>query len=128
MRVEYIYRSVPQIRPPFCNLSLSAKRRVGGGGGGVAYTWDVTFSLEITPSLPVRRRSCAAIRWWGGVYARDKNTSARLCAKNVGEGLCARGGVFAGHYGTCSKYCFSCEWTHSTNSPEVKVCFDLMLK
>ena len=32
----------------------------------------------------------------GGAYARDKNTSARFCAKNAG----ARGGVFAGHYGT----------------------------
>ena len=36
----------------------------------------------------------------GGAYARDKNTSARLCAKKVG-GAYARGeGVFAGHYGT----------------------------
>ena len=38
--------------------------------------------------------------WWA--YARDKNTSARLCAKKAGGGgggLCARGGVFAGHYG-----------------------------
>ena len=26
---EWIYRSVPQIRPPFCNLSLSTKRRGG---------------------------------------------------------------------------------------------------
>ena len=34
----------------------------------------------------------------GGAYARDKNTSARLCAKNEG-GLCAMGGIFAGHYG-----------------------------
>ena len=32
----------------------------------------------------------------GGAYARDKNTSARFCTKNVG----ARGGVFARHYGT----------------------------
>ena len=31
--------------PPFCNLSLSTKRRGG------AYTWDVTFSVAITPSL-----------------------------------------------------------------------------
>ena len=33
-----------------------------------------------------------------GAYAWDKNTSARLCAKNEGGGRCARGGVFAGHY------------------------------
>ena len=37
----YIYRSVPQIRPPFC---LSTKRRGG------AYTRDATFSLAIMPS------------------------------------------------------------------------------
>ena len=38
----------------------------------------------------------------GGAYARDKNTSAELCAKNAGGGggLCAKGGVFAGHYGS----------------------------
>ena len=41
-----MYRSVPQICPPFCNLSLSTKRRG-------AYTQDVTISLAITPSLPV---------------------------------------------------------------------------
>ena len=35
----------------------------------------------------------------GGAYARNKNTSAGLRAKNAGGGLCARGGVFAGHYG-----------------------------
>ena len=46
--------------------------------------------------------------WLGGggrgVYARDKNTSARLCAKNAGgRGAYARGGgVFAGHYGNFS--------------------------
>ena len=36
-------------------------------------------------------------------YARDKNTSAELCAKNAGGGLCAREGVFAGHYSIFSK-------------------------
>ena len=42
---------------------------------------------------------CVEVSTWGGGYARDKNTSARLCAKNAG-GAYARGvGVFAGHYG-----------------------------
>ena len=36
--------------PPLYNLSLSTKRRGGG-----AYTRDATFSLAITPSLPVPR-------------------------------------------------------------------------
>ena len=44
------YRSVPQIRPPFCNLSLSTKRRG-------AYTRDATISLTITPSLPIKHDS-----------------------------------------------------------------------
>ena len=35
----------------------------------------------------------------GGLMCGNKNTSARLCTKNAG-GLCARGGIFAGHYGT----------------------------
>ena len=46
-----------------------------------------------------------------GAYARDKNTSARLCVKNAGGGLYTRGGVFAGHYKcrpnlVCSLLCF----------------------
>ena len=32
--------------------------------------------------------------WGGGAYARDENTSVRVCAKNAG------GGVLAGHNGT----------------------------
>ena len=49
--------------------------------------------------------STSLLLGWGA-YARDKNTSARLCAKNAG-GAYARGGggggggVFAGHYGIC---------------------------
>ena len=43
---------------------------------------------------------CVGVSMRGRAYARDKNTSARLSAKNAG-GLCMRGGVFAGHYGTC---------------------------
>ena len=38
-----------------------------------------------------------------GAYVRDKNTSAKLCAKNAGAGrlMCEGGrGVFAGHYGS----------------------------
>ena len=38
----------PANTPPFCNLSLSTKRRGRGG-----FTRDATFSLAITPSLPV---------------------------------------------------------------------------
>ena len=43
-----IYRSVPQIRPPFAILALV--QNTGEGG----YTWDATISLAITPSLPVK--------------------------------------------------------------------------
>ena len=38
----------------------------------------------------------------GGAYAWDKSTPARLCAKNAGEAYARGGGVFAGHYSTCS--------------------------
>ena len=41
--------------------------------------------------------SMSPLLGWGAC-ARDKNTSARLCAKRQG-GLCVRGGVFVGHYG-----------------------------
>ena len=44
--MEYNYRSVPQIRPPFCNLSLSTKRR-----GGLCAGCD-DFSRDYAP-LPV---------------------------------------------------------------------------
>ena len=37
--------------------------------------------------------SMSLLLGWGA-YVRDKNTSARLCAKNAGGG-----GAFAGHYG-----------------------------
>ena len=48
--------------------------------------------------------STSLLLGWGA-YARDKNTSARLCAKNAGGAYaCARGGVFAGHYGICILY------------------------
>ena len=40
-----MYRSVPHIRPPFCNLSASRKHRG-------AYMWDLTFYLTNTPPLP----------------------------------------------------------------------------
>ena len=40
------YRSVPQIRPPFCNLSLSTKRR-----GGL-YAGCADFSRDYAPPPP----------------------------------------------------------------------------
>ena len=38
---------------------------------------------------------CVEVSTWGGggAYARDKNTSARLCAKNAG-GAYAQGGAY----------------------------------
>ena len=51
-----IYCSVLQIHPPFCSLSLSTKLRG-------AYTWDVTISLAITPSLPLKRDLIVCGRW-----------------------------------------------------------------
>ena len=45
-----MYRSVPQIRPPFATLALV--QNIGG-----AYTWDAAISLAITPSLPIKHDS-----------------------------------------------------------------------
>ena len=43
------YRSVPQIRPPFCKLSLSTKRR---GGGGLCAGCDIlSHDYAILPRL-----------------------------------------------------------------------------
>ena len=76
--------------------------------------WDATFSLAITPSLdqemfsgfvdadfilalPFHHGDCVGVSTKVGreAYARDKNTSARLCAINArgrgGGGLCVRG-------------------------------------
>ena len=72
-----------------------------GGGGGEASAKREAQRLRFL--------TCSA----GGVaYARDKITSARLYAINARGayargglmregGLCARGDVFAGHYGMC---------------------------
>ena len=54
------------------------------------------------PALPFHHgyleSDCVERRWGGGgggAYARDKNTSARLCAKNAGGGdLCTRWGAY----------------------------------
>ena len=86
--LDFIYRSVPQIRRPFCKLSLSTKRRG-------SYKRDATFSLAIMPSLDREIFSGSVDAGFvlalpfphgdlGGAYARDKNTFARLCAKNAG--------------------------------------------
>ena len=48
-----MYRSVPQIRPPFCNLSLGTKRRD---------TRDAPISLVVTPSLPAKHVGVGAKR------------------------------------------------------------------
>ena len=47
-------------------------------------------------------------------------TSARLCAKNAGGGggLCARGGVFAGHYGM---YQSMASFTFNISVPYVEI-------
>ena len=62
--------------PLFYNLSLGRKRRGRGGGG---YTWDVTISLGITPSLQVKHDLIVGGRW--GRRARQKDAhdaSSRL--------------------------------------------------
>ena len=70
--------------PPFGNLSLSTKRRGGGG----AYTQDATISLAIMPSLPGMKSLSVGGGW--GPSARQRNApnaSRRLTSFSVeGEG------------------------------------------
>ena len=50
-----VYRSVPQIRPPFCNLSLSTKRR-----GGLYAGCDI-FSRDYAPPPLDREMSSGSV-------------------------------------------------------------------
>ena len=65
----YMYRSVPQIHPPFATLAL-----VQNAGG--AYTWDATISLVIMPSLPTKHDSIVICRW-GVEVKREASPNAR---------------------------------------------------
>ena len=53
----YMYRSVPQIRPPFCNLSLSTKRREG------LYTGCDDFSRDYAPPTSGTDKARPHCRW-----------------------------------------------------------------
>ena len=65
--------------PPFCNLSLSIKRKGVGGRGGEAYMRDVPISLVITPSLPIKHNVIFGGGWRPSVRQRDPpDTSGRL--------------------------------------------------
>ena len=73
------YHCVPQIRPHFCNLSLSTKCRG-------AYTRDATISLAITPSLPIKHDPNVIVggRWRPSTRQRDApNASGRLTSFSV---------------------------------------------
>ena len=75
-----MYRTVPQIRPHFCNLSLSTKRR------GAACMRDATISLAITPSLPVKNDLIVIFSggWGLSVRWRDApDASSRLMSFSV---------------------------------------------
>ena len=62
---------------------------------------------------------CVYVCVGGGAKAWDKTrTSARLCAKNAGGSLCARGGVFAGHYGM---YQSMASFTFNISVPYVEI-------
>ena len=63
--------------------------------------------------------SMSLLLGWGA-YARDKNTSARLCAKKrrgAGGGLMREGGLFAGHYGNKTNIAFLRCWISSLLLP-----------
>ena len=53
-------------------------------------------------AFQLRNESSSGVGGGGGESLYVEYTSARLCAKNAGGALCARG-VFAGHYSTSVK-------------------------
>ena len=171
----YIYCSVPQIRPPFCNLSLNTKHGGGLYAGCDNFSYDyalpsnkansivicrwgveakreaspnarrrdapdasgrlTSFSVEGRESRALPRSSWHVHRWRGlsvfavdtltvdsqvakieiisiirlrnksssgRAYARDKGTSAGLCAKNAGGGGMGEGGRICGTLRYCT--------------------------
>ena len=73
MRLPYTIVS-RKYAPPFATLAL-----VQSAGG--AYTWDVTFSLAITPSLPVPRPHKLKLDWEG--FATAKATTLSKCSTGL---------------------------------------------
>ena len=69
----YVYRSVPQIRPPFC-ISLSTKRRG-------AYTRDATISHAIMPSLPIKHDSLGGGEAKHKVSPNARRSEAERCSR-----------------------------------------------
>ena len=68
-----MYHSVPQIRPPLCNLSLSTKCR--GGGGGV-YAGCEYFSRDYNPQPPLPVKHDLIVGGGGGgSKARQRDAS-----------------------------------------------------
>ena len=57
---------------------------------------DAGFVLELPFHHGDLEPDCVEVSTRGGAYARDKNTSARLCTKNVGGGLMREGGRTCG--------------------------------
>ena len=72
-----MYRSVPQMRPPFATLAL-----VQNAGG--AYMQDATIYLMITPSLPVKHDLIVSGGWGPSATRRDApDTSGRLTSFSI---------------------------------------------
>ena len=74
-----MYRSVPQIRPPFCNLSLSTKHR----GGLYAECDDFSRDYALLP-VPVKHDLIVSGGWGPNARRRDApDASGRLVSFSV---------------------------------------------
>ena len=74
-----MYRSVPQIRPPFCNLSLSTKHR----GGLYAECDDFSRDYALLP-VPVKHDLIVSGGWGPNARWRDApDASGRLASFSV---------------------------------------------
>ena len=80
-------RSLPQSswRAHRCRLAIKKCLVVLWTLASFLHCHSTTETLNLTVEVSTRRG--------GGPYVRDKNTSARLCAKNTG-GAYARGGAY----------------------------------
>ena len=78
LQTVYIYRSVPQIRPPFCNFSFSTKRR-----GGL-YAGCDNFSRDYALPSDEHKASHSAMpcaRWGAGQAQGVAEREAERCSR-----------------------------------------------
>ena len=75
---ENIYRSVPQIRPPFCNFSFSTKRRGGLYAGCDNFSRDYALPSD---EHKASRSAMPCARWGAGQAQGVAEREAERCSR-----------------------------------------------